>query len=224
MTDRWRFVNNRELYDMTKDPGQRHNVSSDNPEVVNELRGAYERYWASVSAKDSTWRGRPIIGDPHQPEVALCSEDWYSTGGECPWNQGRVARGDAVFGRWPVRFAEAGAYQFEVRRWPREADAPLAGVPTGEHVVDAQLDDQPVSGLLYHFSTGMRALPVVRVQLKVGASVQEAAVSGGDKCTTFTTKLNAGPGDIEAAFLDESGKSICSAYYVYARKSTETEP
>jgi arylsulfatase A-like enzyme len=221
MTDRWRLVNDRELYDMTNDPGQQRDVARLNPQAVNELRGAYQRYWTSVSAQDAGWRGRPVIGASHAPEVELSAEDWYSTQGNCPWNQAAVASGAAAFGRWPVRFAEAGTYLVEVRRWPREADAPLAGVPAGRRAVDAQLNDRPVSGLLY--GGVPRALPVARVRLKIGTSVQEAVVGGKDEFVSFTTKVDAGSADIEASLLDETGEALCSAFYVCVRRSKEAK-
>jgi len=222
MTDHWRLVNDQELYDMTNDPGQQRDVARQHPQVVNELQVAYQRYWASVSAQDAGWRGRPVIGTSHAPEVELSAEDWFSTQGNCPWNQAAVASGATVFGRSPVRFAEAGTYLVEVRRWPREADAPLAGVPAGKHPVDAQLDDGPVTGLLY--GGVPRSLPVARVRLKVGMRVQEAAVGSRDRLVAFTTKVEPGSADIEATLLDETGKALCSAFYVSIRKAEETKP
>ncbi len=42
MTDRWRLVNNTELYDITEDPGQQHNVIARFPEVADSLRRKYD--------------------------------------------------------------------------------------------------------------------------------------------------------------------------------------
>lgn len=216
MTDRWRLVNQQELYDMTNDPGQQRDVAGEHPEVVNTLSNAYEQYWAGVSAGDQGWRGRPIIGSPHAVETDLCAEDWYPTQGPCPWNQAAVANGARVFGRWTVRFAEAGAYRVEIRRWPREADAPMAGVPDAPKNVDAYLNDQPVRGLLY--GGALKALPVARARLKIDAGVQEADVDSRDKAKVFTVKVDAGAADIEAALLDKDGNPLCGAYYVYVRR------
>jgi arylsulfatase len=47
-TQRWRFVNNKELYDISNDPGETTNVASSHPEVVGELRKSYDRWWESV--------------------------------------------------------------------------------------------------------------------------------------------------------------------------------
>ncbi|TWU44314.1 Arylsulfatase [Novipirellula aureliae] len=46
-TDRWRFVNNKQLYDISADPGETTDVAEANPEVVATLREAYDRWWAS---------------------------------------------------------------------------------------------------------------------------------------------------------------------------------
>jgi len=216
MTDRWRLVNDRELYDLTTDPSQQRDLAREQPPVVDELRQAYQRYWTSVSRYDLGWRGRPIIGSARATEVNLCAEDSYPTQGGCLWNQATVSRGTATFGRWTLRVDEAGAYRVEVRRWPREVDAPLAGCPAGNKTVDAYLPDQPVVGPLY--GGAAKALPVARVQLKFGADVQEIAVRNRDRAAVFTAKLDAGPADLEATLLDEKGEPICSAYYVYVRR------
>ncbi|MDO8540892.1 MAG: arylsulfatase [Opitutaceae bacterium] len=216
MTARWRLVDEQELYDMTKDPGQQHNIANEHPEVVNQLTKAYRQYWTSVSARDKDWRGRPIIGSPQAVETDLCAEDWYPTQGHCPWNQAAVANGIAAFGHWTVRFTDAGTYRVELRRWPRETDAPMTDVPDGAKTVDAYLNDQPVRGLLY--GGAPKALPVARARLKIGASVQEADVGSQDKAKVFTVKVNAGPADLEATLLDKNGKPLCSAYYVYVRR------
>lgn len=42
---RFRFVNNTELFDMEADPGQTKNVIEQHPDVVNEIRAAYDKWW-----------------------------------------------------------------------------------------------------------------------------------------------------------------------------------
>lgn len=217
MTDRWRLVNDQELYDMATDPGQQRNLAGEQPQVVAALRGAYRRYWSSVSARDEGWRARPIIGSARAPEVELCAEDWYPTRGNCPWNQAAVAAGGTVFGHWPVCIAESGTYNIEVRRWPREADAPLSGIPASPKTVDAYLPNTPVSGPLY--GGAPKTLPVARVQLKIRGKLQEAVVEGTAKSATFTPQLAAGPADLEATLLDRQGKLLGGAFYVYVQRS-----
>ena len=216
MTDRWRLVNRNELYDMAADPGQKSNVAEKHPDVVRRLQAAYERYWASVSARDHQWQGRPVLGSPHQEETYLSSETWSPTKGFCPYSQGIVAAGRACFGLWPVRVAEAGVYRIELRRWPREVDAPISGVPAGSKTVDAYLNDKPIEGTLY--PAVPRALPVRKVRLKVGKSVKEADVTGKETAKVFTVELSAGPAEIETRLLDGDGSPLCGAYFVYVRR------
>ncbi|MCO8121651.1 arylsulfatase [Stieleria sp. TO1_6] len=47
-TQRWRFVNNEQLYDITQDPGQAQDVFESHPDVVQRLRASYDRWWASA--------------------------------------------------------------------------------------------------------------------------------------------------------------------------------
>ncbi|MFC5050448.1 arylsulfatase [Rubritalea spongiae] len=44
-TNRWRFVNNAELYDISADPGETTDVASSYPEVVDQLRKSYDAWW-----------------------------------------------------------------------------------------------------------------------------------------------------------------------------------
>ncbi|MFG0335476.1 MAG: arylsulfatase [Maioricimonas sp. JB049] len=44
-TARWRLVNNRELYDIAADPYETQDVAAEHPEVVAELRKAYDAWW-----------------------------------------------------------------------------------------------------------------------------------------------------------------------------------
>ncbi|MEI8235112.1 MAG: arylsulfatase [Verrucomicrobiota bacterium] len=221
MTQQWRLLTNwqsnaHRLYDIGADPGQKTNVAKDHPEVVSKLLADYEKYWTDVSAKDAGWRGRPILGAPQAPETGLCGESWYPTANYCPFAQSHVCSGSNFFGYWTVRIAAAGRYRFELRRWPREMDGPMAGVISPPKVPDAYLDGSPVKGTLYAGTP--KALPVAKARLKIGGKEQEAVVAATDKCTTFTVALEAGPADIEATLLDKGDKPLCGAFYVYARR------
>ncbi|MCM8539523.1 MAG: arylsulfatase [Lentisphaeraceae bacterium] len=44
-TKRWRFVNNKELYDISADPGETKDVSASYPEVIANLRKSYDKWW-----------------------------------------------------------------------------------------------------------------------------------------------------------------------------------
>ena len=62
--DRWRLVDGVRLYDMPADPEQRRDVAAAHPEIVAELRLAYEAWWAIVSRRFD--EEIPIVlGDPN---------------------------------------------------------------------------------------------------------------------------------------------------------------
>ena len=41
-------MNNTELYDLEADPGETRNRINDHPEVVAELRAAYDQWWEEI--------------------------------------------------------------------------------------------------------------------------------------------------------------------------------
>lgn len=47
-TEQWRFVNNKELYEIPEDPGQLTDVAEMFPDVLEDLRGSYDIWWNSV--------------------------------------------------------------------------------------------------------------------------------------------------------------------------------
>ncbi len=46
--ERFRLVNNKELYEIRTDPGEKRNVIDEHPEVVGKMRAAYDRWWDQV--------------------------------------------------------------------------------------------------------------------------------------------------------------------------------
>lgn len=47
-SQRFRFVNNTELFDMEADPGQTRNVIAQHPDVVQEIRADYDAWWKAT--------------------------------------------------------------------------------------------------------------------------------------------------------------------------------
>jgi arylsulfatase len=58
-SQRYRFVNNRELFDMEKDPGQKRNVAEQKPKVVAAMRKAYNAWWREVRPAMINERAKP---------------------------------------------------------------------------------------------------------------------------------------------------------------------
>ena len=61
---RFRFVNNRELYDMQADPKQKTDVAAAHPDVVREMREAYDVWWRET---------RPLMVNEAEP---VFNEEW----------------------------------------------------------------------------------------------------------------------------------------------------
>ncbi|HRX78915.1 MAG TPA: arylsulfatase [Pirellulaceae bacterium] len=65
-TQRWRFVNNKELYDIAADPYEATDVAVDHPEVIAKLRQAYDAWWAETVPLMVN-ENAPYA--PHQPQT-----------------------------------------------------------------------------------------------------------------------------------------------------------
>ncbi|MCP4311982.1 MAG: arylsulfatase [Bacteroidetes bacterium] len=46
--ERFRFVDNSELYDLFNDPGETTDVAAEHPEIVEQMRIAYDQWWSEV--------------------------------------------------------------------------------------------------------------------------------------------------------------------------------
>ncbi|MBW2220352.1 MAG: sulfatase-like hydrolase/transferase, partial [Deltaproteobacteria bacterium] len=49
--EQFTLVNNEELYDLKADPGESNNVITEHPEVVEQLRKAYDKWWKKVTPR-----------------------------------------------------------------------------------------------------------------------------------------------------------------------------
>ncbi len=63
---RWRFVNDTELYDISADPGESSNVIESHPEVVQALRSAYDDWW-EAALPQMVNEGLPKVNPEDQP-------------------------------------------------------------------------------------------------------------------------------------------------------------
>jgi len=129
MTEKWRLVNTdraQELYDIQSDPSQMNNIARQRPEIVKNLRTAYQSFWQRVSPGL-----KPVaidIGDLTENPSVLCSQDWRPETGNPPWNFSSIKKIPKVTHPWLVNILEAGKYRFTLRQWPKEADKPIIGV------------------------------------------------------------------------------------------------
>jgi len=194
MTDRWRLINGRELYEIHADPGQQNDVAGEHPEAVHKLRTAYERWWADVSERFDEYC-EIVLGSDRENPARLTCHDWHADAP--PWNQTHILKGSEANGFWAVDVVRAGDYEFALRRWPEEADVPIsAAIPGG------------------------RAIPVRRARLAIADVDLTASVATEAKEVIFRTRLKAGRTKLQTWFMSDDGTSR-GAYFVYVTRVSE---
>jgi arylsulfatase A-like enzyme len=191
MTQRWRLINGKELYDIQADPAQKKDISDANPDVVEKLRQSYERWWADLSPAFDKYC-YIVIGSDKQNPTRLMSHDWH-----CPnpvWSQKAVLNSVVSDGFWAVEIDRDGTYEFELRRWPAE--------------VDAAINDAIADG---------KAIAATKARLKVADKDLTRPIPADAHYVRFQVELKAGNTRLQTWFSDDKGTSR-GAYYVYAKR------
>ena len=203
---KWRLVHDSELYDLAADPGQTKDLSSAHPDVVRAMRGHYDSWWSGVKPKLEDFS--PIsIGAEQENPVTLTAADWANV--YCD-NMQNLREGKRENGPWHLRVEKAGKYEISLRRWPKEADAPIAG---GVPEFKAKVGGLPAG----------KALSITRARLKVGNLLDESRpVTANDKAITFHVTLPEGAKlaklTMQSWFYDASGEALCGAYFADVRR------
>ena len=209
MSSKFRLVNQHELYEMQVDPGQTKNVAADHPDVVKKMTDFYEGWWEDVSPSFEKVASIKI-GAPQERLTKLTCHDWFSDANS-PWNQSLVRSGPPTTrsdGYWNINITKAGAYLFELRRWPREVQRSLS----------AALHAGPAS----HGQTAFRetpgvALAIKRAKIEIAGLSKVIPVSGEEESAVFEISLPAGTTTLRATFETADG-TIYGAYYVDVQK------
>ncbi len=210
MTSRWRLVDNKELYEIHKDPSQRHNVADQHPEVVKRLRDFYDAWWAEL---EPTFKiDCPIyLGHPRDNPARLTCHDWIAKK-ITPWNQRMIrtaAAGPGINGYWNVRVVQDGQYDISLRRWPPEVHAAMtAGLPPGARVPG----DRPFRAV------AGKALPIERAMLSIQGQQLEKRVDPKAEQVTFHVHLKAGLAKLTARFATADKKEVGPFYAIVERK------
>ena len=211
MTDQWRLVNGKELYDIKADPGQKKNIAADNPKVVARLTKFYDAWWEEIVPTF----GQPTAiylgaNAPLANPVTLTCHDWIANG-STPWNQRHIRNAEkkpSNTGFWAVDVKTAGEYTVELRRWPKEADKAIgASLPAGADVPGV---------------TPFRAVPgkpfaAVKAHLKLGGQELTLPLKPNARSITFKLKLKPGRDELWAKFTDAEGTPM-GAFYAYVTK------
>ncbi|TWU44236.1 Arylsulfatase precursor [Novipirellula aureliae] len=188
MTDRWRLVNGKELYDLSSDPMQATDLAAQHPEVVERLRAEYDQFWDDVSSEHDL-TSYMVIGSDRSPIVSLSSHDWLIDKLP-PWNQGHIKQGAvAEESFWAIEVERDGDYEISLRRWPVEADK---GINDGTY------------GKAFNYK---------QARLRIGDVDEIKDIPPGAKEVTFKVTLKKGITKLAPVFIGPG--QTATPYYAY---------
>lgn len=211
---KWRLLNDRELYNLEKDPLQKINVFKHHPKVVNKMRSHLYSWWDDVEDKANEVQ-RIIIGHNAENPMMITACEWLDVFVD---QQGQVAKGTKKYGYWMLDVAEAGDYEIELSRWPKEIGVPINGKPKTSRSINGQIE-----------SGTALAIKTARIVI---ANSENSNVLNGDNSgyksirrlvgqdavsVKFNVRLTTGPIALHT-FFGEQNEILCSSYYVYIRR------
>jgi arylsulfatase A-like enzyme len=198
---RWRLIQDKELYDLKTDPVQKTNVLDKHPDVVKKMREHYDRWWSGIEPKLNQFEAISVGSDAENP-VHLSPADWQ----DVFLDQSRQVRvGEKKNGGWNVIVEKAGDYQITLRRWPSEANTPIRAATPEVQIADGK------------FPAGV-ALPIAKARLKIGGHDLSKAVSETANEVSLTVTLKPGRTQLQTWFHDAASREICGAYFVEVRR------
>lgn len=147
LTDRWRLVEGRELYDIKADPAQRTDLAAQHPDIVQRLDKAH-RDWVE-SVRPGMQPTRILIGSDLEKRTDLTSQEWVMPKGSPPWSHSSVVKRQMSNGPWHLDVAKAGKYRFTLSRWPLYIHQPIdstnAKISIGGEVAESKIADPKVA-------------------------------------------------------------------------------
>jgi len=148
-----------ELYDLSAEAAETRDVAGGHPQVVEEMRAGYHRWFDDVTSnRDLAQPPRIHVGTLHENPVRLTRQDWRGP---------RAGWGPKSLGHWEIQIVQAG--QYEVTLELPAGDVQSVHVRTGGVTID-----EPVQ-------PGQTSTKVAPVTLAAGAAKFEAwATAGGE--------------------------------------------
>lgn len=231
MSQDFRLVNGKELYDMRSDPGQQRNVASQHPDQFAKMVEFYNQWWEELEPTFAQTT-EIYVGHHDHRIVSLTGHDWIQEQLP-PWNQQHIRGAEGYRsgaknpaskkklteksgadserksrvhdGHWAIKVLVPAEYRISIRRWPVEANHPIKeGIEPGENVPGASRAFRTTAGV---------SLPIDTAVLKIdGAVVESKPVADGDVEVTFAVKLDAGSRQLAPYFITAHGDQV-GAYY-----------
>jgi arylsulfatase A-like enzyme len=154
LTERWRLINGKELYDIDADPGQSHEIAAQHADVVASLRNDYEQWWDSLTPIYAEYVAIDV-GNITENPTYLTAHDWHALEGQATRAvvmQDSVPKEPQSNGFWFVNVVEPGTYEFTLRSRPEHAasamNATRARVKVAVHEIAGDLTADATSATL----------------------------------------------------------------------------
>jgi len=197
----WRLLENRELYDLSSDPHQDHDVAADYPEIVRKMSDHLDDWWDGVK-EDALEIQRIVIGHDAENPMMITACEWLNVFVD---QQVQIRRGVKKNGIWHITVDRRGTYEFELRRWPRETGLALQDGVASTTVTDGEYVEGP-------------PLDIQSARIRIGEKEESISIEPTDKSASFTFELEKGETTIETWFCDGIDQPICGAYFVYVKR------
>lgn len=202
----WRLVGKNELYDISKDPTQKQNVSDDNPFILKRMQTFYEAWWKTTQAAVNKFVPL-VIGSKQENPVTLTSDFWAdSFYVNTQWKVAQ-AGGSAKGGVWHVNALEGGTYKLELSRWPFHLVKKLTEIGLDTAIGGTKLRKGKAANIEFGCISLNNGTPMIVKKVNSNA-------------TKIMLEMNIPEGDntIQAWFRDENGFDVCGAYYLRVQK------
>lgn len=213
-SQRFRWVDNKELYDMKTDPGETVNVIGQFTNEAAEMKRIYDDWWKEISPGFLKPQRIKLGASVENPSFLTCM-DWGESllvPGEPDWRiiplwqQGcleALAKGEpfltppqygskpipqGVMGAWRVEFMQSGAYAFTLRKLPPQAPSEWRSLENGT------------------------------AHLRCGTVNVDVEIDGGMRSVKFDVSVERGAAELECWFTGQrkDGKTS-GAYFVEVR-------
>lgn len=201
MTEKWRLVNGKELYDIEKDRHQDHELSKKYPEVVQQLLDENAEFVAKAKARKE-YQEFPmhIIGSDIQKEVKLTIQHAIGEAAGI-WKAEQVAAGmKNVNNTHAIKVEKEGYYQISCSRWPKECPGPVWGIPSLN----------PKGGMYTY-----RRISPEKVRIQIANQIIEKNIEEEDFSVDFRIYLERGKSFLINDFIE--GGEKYGVYYTYIK-------
>jgi arylsulfatase A-like enzyme len=209
MSEKWRLIRGEELYNIEVDSGQKKNVISQYPEIVDQLNQAYDQWWKQINIHNDDF-ARIIIGSENENPSRLTCHDWHPTKPGYPaWNQTAVKNGNKNNGFWALKTASAGTYQFSLYRYPPESGKAYQDSIPPQNSIPGGFDS--------YANTAGKPLKIQKAILRINNQQLDKEIKNNPVAVDFELDLPAGDIELQTWWITEEQDSL-GAYYVVAEK------